>query len=92
MKKVEECTDHVNEKHIEELIKVTDDYELVTSELKCLFEQDKYGDFRDEADWLKKDKTIIKAHSLIKKTKIGRSDRCSEAPSWRSRSNSHRSR
>ena len=92
MMKVEECKDYITEKHMEELIKVTDEYELLTSELKCLLDQDKHGDFRDEADWLKKEQTISKAYSLIKNTKIAQSDRRSEAPSWRSRSHSHRSR
>jgi hypothetical protein len=92
MKKVEECNNNTTEKHMEELMKVTKEYELITNELKCLLDQDKYGDFREEADWQKKEQTISKAHSLIKNTKTVQSDRRSQAPSWRSRSHSHRSR
>ena len=54
--------------------------------------KDKYGDCRDEADWLKKEQIVSKAYSLIKNANIFQSKRYSEAPSWCSRSRSHRSR
>ena len=91
MMKVEECKEYITEKHLGELI-IQYKGKLLTSELKCLLDQDRYRDFRDEADWLKKKQTISKAYSIIKNTKIAQSDRCSEAPSWRSRSHSYRSR
>ena len=65
MKKVEECNEYITEKHMVELVKITDEYKLIKNELKCLFEQDKYGDFKQEADWLRKEQSISKAHSLI---------------------------
>jgi predicted nucleotidyltransferase len=68
-----------------ELMQVTNEYELITYELKCLFEQDNYGDFKEEADWLQQEQTVSQAHSMIKKVKTNQSDR-------RSRSHSHHSR
>jgi predicted lipid-binding transport protein (Tim44 family) len=75
-----------------ELMQVTNEYELITYELKCLFEQDNYGDFKEEDDWLQQEQTVSQAHSMIKKVKTNQSDRRSEAPSRRSRSHSHHSR
>ncbi|CAB4024922.1 Hypothetical predicted protein [Paramuricea clavata] len=87
LKKIEECEDYIIERHMNELMQVTNEYELITYELKCLFEQDNYGDFKEEAE-----QTVSQAHSMIKKAKTNQSDRRSEAPSRRSRSHSHHSR
>ena len=92
LKKFEECEDYIIERHMNELMQVTNEYELITYELKCLFEQDNYGDFKEEADWLQQEQTVSQAHSVIKKVKTNQSDRRSDTPSRRSRSHSHHSR
>lgn len=60
------------------------------NELKYLLEQDKFGDFKSEANWLKQDQTANQAYSLVKKQRA-KSDKRSVASSRRSRSSSHRS-
>ena len=55
------------EKQMQELVEVADDYELFTNELKCLLEQDKFDDFKNEAKWLKQDQTASQAYAVVKK-------------------------
>jgi hypothetical protein len=91
MKTFEKKESHITERQMQELVEVTDDYELFTNELKHLLQQDKFGDFKGEAEWLKQDQTVNQAYSLVKKQRA-KSDKCSVASSWRSRSYSNRSR
>lgn len=92
LNKFEKSEDYINKKHVDELTKLTDEYGVIASELNCLFEQDKYRVFKEEADWFKQEQTASEAYKMIKELKISQSDRRSEAPSWRSKSSSHRSR
>ena len=67
LKKFEESNTHMTEKQMQELVEVADDYELFTNELKCLLEQDKFDDFKNEAKWLKQDQTASQAYAVVKK-------------------------
>ena len=71
----------ISEKHTKELVEVTDKYELLTNELKCLLEQDKYDDFKDEANWPRHDQTVSQAYEMVKRTRAYQSDRHSVASS-----------
>lgn len=81
-----------DETYLTNLVAATEEYKFIVNELACLYRQDKYEEFKDDALLIEEQRTINHALMIVKKIQNRQSDKLSEMSSWRSKPQSRHSR